>query len=139
MGRAYITKVIFKALLRGYSGKVLIIVSLSVGALVQLSIAVTPPALLLALLVPASISIVVTDSLLYESIIYALLINGAPPRDFTYMKVLASLLIGIILSIPYMLIGVWLASLATLESIATVFISLSALHRSVKLKLGSAI
>jgi hypothetical protein len=139
MGRAYVAQVTFKAILRGYGGKVLIIVSLSLLALVALSRTITPSALLLALLVPTSVSIVITDSMLYESIIYALLISGAQPKDFTYMKMLASMLIGSALAIPYALLGIWAASVAVLESLITVFIALSAIHRSMRLKLASAI
>jgi len=95
-----------KTMSRGRGLKILATVTVGFAVLIYYSSRQVPAVLALLFSVPAITSIMLSDSLLYRSAIYALIIVGVSPKDLKIMEASSSAIISAIISAPYLILGV---------------------------------
>lgn len=132
-----VTLVALKLLVRGKGLRVSLVTAASLSVLVWLSIDTVPEYLLLAVSVPSITSIVLVDSRGYNSAFYALNVVGATPRHMMLLMIILSLSLGILISLPYVIMGIQYFLTALLMSFATSYVTLLVISRTVKTKLTS--
>ena len=118
MGAAPFTLAL-KIMSRGRGLKILVTVTAGFAILIYYSSQQVPAFLVLLFSVPAMISIMLSDSLLYESALYTLIIVGMEHKDLKIMEFSISLTMSTIISIPYLILGLtyfWLGEVLALTS-----------------------
>ena len=124
-----------KLLLRSRGLKVALIVAATYAVLLALTRETVPYYLLMAVSVPSSISIILTDLRSHASSIYALHVVGATPKDIKSLAAAISAVVGLIISAPYAILGLQHFLLASAITTASAFSTLTLIQRSVKSRL----
>ncbi len=134
MGAASFTLAL-KIMYRGRGLKILATVTAGFAVLIYYSSLQVPASLALLFSVPAIISIMLSDSILYKSALYALIIVGISPKDLKIMEASAPAIMSAIISTPYLILGLTYFGTGYLLTLTSSILITYWFEKSVKSKL----